>query len=274
KKIVISLPGVPAEMKNLMRTGVLPKLQQKFKLPFIIHKTLITYGIRESEMAIRLAHFEENLPQNIKLAYLPNYRRLRLRLTAKGIDKSKLTSQIREAIHQLERQLDDVVVGYDEDYLLEGEIGRLLNKNNQTLATAERCTGGNIAHLLTMIPGASNYFVGSVVSYSVAIKIKELDVSESLINTYSVVSAEVAEAMALGVKEKFNTDYAIATTGNAGPTTDKTDKSVGDVYIAIASPRGVKSYFFNFGQPREKVIYRSSSKALELLQKEIIKNNE
>ena len=273
-KIVVSLPGVPAEMKNLMLKGVLPKLQQTFQLPYIIHRTLITYGVRESEMAIRLEKFEDKLPDTIKLAYLPNYRRLRLRLTAKGTNKNLLEKQINYAIIELEKLLDDIVVGFDEDYLLEVEIGKLLTDKKQTLATAESCTGGNIAHLLTMIPGASNYFVGSVVSYTAQIKVDELKVSQELIDKYSVVSTEVAEAMALGVQQKFNTDYAIATTGNAGPTTDKTDKSVGDVYIAIASPSGVKSYFFNFGQPREKVIYRSSSKALELLQKEIIKNNE
>jgi len=269
-KIVVSLPGVPAEMKALMQNGVLPKLQQTFKLPFIIHKTLITYGVRESEMAIRLEKFEEALPQEIKLAYLPNYRRLRLRLTAKGTDKKELENKIRREINALELLLEDVVVGHD-GFLLEVEIGTLLTEQKQSLATAESCTGGNIAHLITSIPGASSYFVGSVVSYTAKVKIDELQVSEELIKEYSVVSAEVAEAMALGAQNKFKTDYAIATTGNAGPTTDLTDKSVGDVYIAIATPASVNSYFFNFGQPREKVIHRSSSKALELLQKEIIK---
>ncbi len=273
-KVVVSMPGVPAEMINLMETGVLPKLQHTFQLPYIIHKTIITYGIRESEMAIRLEKFEESLPKFIKLAYLPNYRKLRLRLTAKGNDKSLLEEVLNQSLRALEILLDDIVVGFDEDYLLEVEIGKLLMQNKQTLATAESCTGGNIAHLLTMIPGASNYFVGSVVSYTALIKEQELQVSPALIEKYSVVSAPVAEAMALGVQKKFNTDFAIATTGNAGPTTDQTDKSVGDVFIAIATPTGVKSHFFNFGQPREKVIYRSSSKALELLQKEIVKNNE
>ena len=270
-KIVISLPGVPTEMKTLMEKGVLPKIQKSFKLPFIFHKTLITYGIREAEMAIRLEEFEKQLPKAIKLAYLPNYRRLRLRLTIKGIDKKHIEEQLSKAVTLLIKYLKGVTFGF-ESFLLEKEIGILLNKRNQTLATAESCTGGNIAHLLTTIPGASNYFVGSIVSYNVAIKEKELGVSSKLIEKHTVVSAEVAEAMALGIQRKFNTDYAIATTGNAGPTTDKTDKSVGDVYIAIASPSGVISYFFNLGQPREKVIYRATSMALELLQKEIIRN--
>lgn len=270
-KIFISLPGVPAEMKALMENDVLPKIQQSFELPYILHKTLITYGIREAEMAIRLENFEKQLPEEIKLAYLPNYRRLRLRLTAKGTNRSKLDQRLNDTINLLLTYLDDIIVGF-EDFLLEKEIGVLLTNGNQTLATAESCTGGNIAHLLTSIPGASKYFVGSVVSYTAAIKEQELGVPWDLIAKYSVVSASVAEAMAVGIQKKFKTDYAIATTGNAGPTTDLTDKSVGDVYIAIAKPDGVTSHFFNFGQPREKVIYRATSKALELLQKEIIKN--
>jgi len=269
-KIAISLPGVPTEMKHLMLEGVLPKLRQDFKLPFISHKTIITYGMRESDMAIRLADFEAQLPVHIKLAYLPNYGKLRLRLTAKGNDKTQLENQITNQILLLESYLTDIVIGY-EDFLLEAEIGNLLTQNHQTLSTAESFTGGNIAHMITMIPGASRYFVGSIVSYTAHLKESELGVSADLIADKSVVSAEVAEAMALGIQQRFQTDFAIATTGNAGPTTDKTDKSVGEVYIGIASPKGVQSHYFNFGQPREKVIKRASSKALELLYKEQIR---
>jgi nicotinamide-nucleotide amidase len=271
-KVIVSIPGVPTEMKMMMTNGVLPKLKETFNLPFIIHKTLITYGVREADMAIRLEKFEEQLPDFIKLAYLPNYRRLRLRLTAKGKDKDLLYKYLNEMLSLLMAKLDDVIYGM-EGFFLEKEIGVLLKENNQILATAESCTGGNIAHLITMIPGSSNYFKGGVVSYHVDIKKKELGVSEELISKYSVVSAEVAEAMAVGVKRKYVVDYAIATTGNAGPTIDKTDKSIGDVYIAIATPEGVSSFFYNFGQPREKVIMRASSKALELLYKKIIKNS-
>jgi len=270
-KVVISLPGVPTEMKTLMEKGVLPKIKEKFQLPFIFHKTLITYGVREAEMAIRLENFEEDLPKSIKLAYLPNYRRLRLRLTAKGTNKKELEKNLSKTISSLINYLGNVQYGF-EGYLLEKEVGQLLSKSKQTVATAESFTGGNIAQLISSIPGASNYFIGGIVSYNVAVKINDLNVPKDLINEYSVVSAEVAEAMALGIQQKFKTDYSIATTGNAGPTTDKTDKSVGDVFIAIASPSGVESHFFNLGQPREKVIARATSKALELLQKEIIKN--
>lgn len=270
-KIAISMPGVPTEMKHLMTEGVLPKLQQDFKLPFILHKTIITYGMRESDMAIRLTAFEAQLPEHIKLAYLPNYGKLRLRLTAKGNILNELEYQISNQVLLLESYLSDIVIGY-EDFLLEAEIGKLLVQRHQTLSTAESFTGGNIAHLITMIPGASRYFVGSIVSYTAHLKESELGVSADVIAAKSVVSAEVVEAMALGIQQKFHTDFAIATTGNAGPTTDKTDKSVGEVFIGIASPNGVQSHHFNFGQPREKVIMRASSKALELLYKEMIRS--
>lgn len=269
-KCVVSLPGVPIEMKKLMELEVLPYIRQRFKLSFIMHKTLITYGVREAEMSIKLTHFEKELPKEIKLAYLPNYRRLRLRLSARGEDKENLEKTLEHTVDKLVGYLEGIVFGF-EDFLIEKEVGRLLTEQNKTLATAESFTGGNIAHILTMIPGASKYFKGSVVSYSVQAKRALLGVPQHLIDKHSVVSAEVAEAMALGIKKKFQTDYAIATTGNAGPTTDDTDKSVGDVYLAIAGPEGVQSHYFNFGQPREKVIYRASSRALELLIQEILK---
>ena len=270
--IVISLPGVPTEMKALMSEGILPKLKAQFKLPYIVHKTLITYGLRESEMAVRLADFENQLPSTIKLAYLPNYSRLRLRLTAKGENEQLLIKQIDTQTHKLEALLSDLSTGY-EGFSLEKEIGKILTKRKQTLATAESFTGGSVASMLTSIPGASNYFIGSIISYNVAIKTDELNIPLSLIEEHSVVSAAVAEAMAINIQKKYNTDYAIATTGNAGPTTDKTDKSVGDVFIAIATPVGVESYYFNLGQPREKVIRRGVSKALELLYKSLLKTN-
>jgi nicotinamide-nucleotide amidase len=255
-----------------MSNGVLPKLMLKYKLPYIIHKTLITYGLRESDMSERLKPFERELPEFIKLAYLPNYRRLRLRLTAKGDNKLKLEEEVAQQVTKLMGLLEDITVGF-ENFVLESEIGKLLVKNKQTLATAESFTGGKMASVFTKIPGASQYFKGGIVAYSAELKKQELQVSEALIKQHSVVSAEVAEAMAIGAKIKFNTDYAIATTGNAGPTTDITDRSIGDVYIAIATPIEVYSTFFNLGQPREKVIYRGVSKALEILFKEIQKND-
>lgn len=160
----------------------------------------------------------------------------------------------------------------DGEDSLELLIGKILIKNGQTLSIAESCTGGNISKLVSNIPGASNYFLGGIVAYNVNIKIDELHVSEEIIENHSVVSGKVAEAMALGIQKKYKSDFAIATTGNAGPTTDKTDKSVGVVFIAVATPKGVFSEEFFFGQPREKVIQRASNKALEILYENILKN--
>ena len=271
-KIVVSLPGVPNEMKGLMEQSVLPKLKKRFQLPFILHKTILTYGMGESMVAERIETWEDNLPNYIKLAYLPSYGKLRLRLTAKGDDKQFLEEGIQQEVHKLTALIPDIIVGYDDDETIEAVIGQLLTDKKQTLATAESCTGGNIAKMITSVAGSSNYFVGSVIAYRPSVKIKELDVDKNLIAKYSVISGEVAEAMATGIQQKFGTSYAIATTGNAGPTADITDKTVGTVFIAIATPTTVFSKEFFFGKPREKVIERASNKALELLKKEILKN--
>ena len=271
-KVVISLPGVPNEMKGLMQRSVLPKLKETFQLPFIVHKTILTYGMGESMVAERIEKWEDNLPEFVKLAYLPAYGRLRLRLTAKGVDNDLLKQTVNNEVEKLTKLIPDIIVGFEDSETLEVIIGKLLTSKKQTLATAESCTGGNIAKKITSIAGSSNYFVGSIVAYHASVKINELNVDRELITKYSVVSSQVAEAMATGIQQKFNTGYAIATTGNAGPTADKTDKAVGTVFIAIATPITVFSEEFFFGKPREKVIERASNKALELLRKEILKN--
>lgn len=271
-KLVISLPGVPNEMKGLMKDSVLPKIVNTYHLPFILHKTILTYGMGESMVAERIEVWENNLPKDIKLAYLPAYGRLRLRLSAKGQNKELLEKAINNEVEKLLKIIPDIIVGFDSGETIEVVIGRLLQEKKQTLAIAESCTGGNISKMITSISGSSKYFVGSVVAYQAAIKISELNVNKGIIEQFSVVSSEVAEAMVLGIKQKFKTDYAIATTGNAGPTTDLTDKTVGTVFIAIATPNKVFSQEFFFGKPREKVIERASNKALELLMQEILKN--
>lgn len=270
QKVVISLPGVPNEMKGLMQEEVLPRIRKKYTLPFIIHKTVMTFGMGESMVAEKIEAWEEELPSFIKLAYLPSYGKVRLRLSAKGSDKSILENSLKTEINKLYALIGDIILGLEETDTIEASIGKLLTEKKRTLATAESCTGGNIASRITSVPGASAYFVGSIVSYSAAIKMQELNVDEELIDEYSVVSAEVAEAMALGIKQKFNTDYAIATTGNAGPTTDETDKTVGVIFIAIATPSGVKSEEYFFGKPRQKVIERATSMAFERLRKELL----
>ncbi|SNR38458.1 competence/damage-inducible protein A [Lutibacter flavus] len=271
-QVTISLPGVPNEMKGLMLNSVLPKLTETFHLPYILHKTILTYGMGESMVAERIEDWENNLPNFIKLAYLPGYGKLRLRLSAKGDYKELLEKRINKEVENLMKIIPDIIIGFDDSETIEVAIGALLSDKKQTLAIAESCTGGNISKMITLIPGSSKYFVGSVVAYQAFIKTLELNVSKELIEENTVVSGQVAEAMARGIQKKYNTSYAIATTGNAGPTTDLTDKTVGTVFIAIATPTRIFSKEYFFGKPREKVIERASIKALELLRKEILKN--
>lgn len=271
-KVVVSLPGVPFEMMGLMSQSVLPKLQATYNLPFILHKTIITYGMGESMLAEKIEDWENNLPVFIKLAYLPSFGTVRLRLSAKGTTLEMLETAIALEMEKLTKLIPEIIVGFDENETIEAVIGQLLTEKKLTLAVAESCTGGNIAKIITSVAGASNYFVGGIVAYSKLIKIKELQVDEKTIAENTVVSAQVAEEMAKGIQQKYQTDYAIATTGNAGPTADDTDKTVGTVFIAIATPTTIFSEEFFFGKPREKVIGRASNKALELLRKEILKN--
>lgn len=271
-KVVVSLPGVPFEMKGLMLQSVLPKLQATFNLPFILHKTILTYGMGESMLAEKIEDWEIHLPSFIRLAYLPSFGSVRLRLSAKGTTMEMLSEGISKEMEKLVKLIPDIIGGFEENETIEVAIGKLLTEKKQTLSVAESCTGGNIAKIITSVPGASNYFVGGIIAYSKIIKIKELNVAEKIIAKNTVVSAQTAEAMAKGIQQKYKTDYAIATTGNAGPTTDDTDKTVGTVFIAIATPTIAFSEGFFFGKPREKVIGRASNKALELLRKEILKN--
>lgn len=267
--VYISLPGVPFEMKALMENEVLPRLQQNFKRPFIVHKTVITYGVGESALAETIETWEADLPEFIKLAYLPNLGKVRLRLTARGVDEGVLKSSIEEQVAQLHKIIGEVIVGYEDEDPIEVEIGKMLTKQNLSIATAESCTGGRIANLLATPPGASAYFKGSVVAYASQSKIDVLNISDSLINEHSVVSAEVAQAMAMKAKELFKTDYAIATTGNAGPTKGDSPAEIGTVFIGIATPAKVYVKEYSFGNNREKVIGKTINKALELLREEI-----
>lgn len=269
--VFISLPGVPYEMKTLIIDEVLPKLRIRFKFPYIQHKTFLTYGLGESSLAERIEIFENELPDFIKLAYLPSLGRVRLRLSAKGNDKVLIEKAMQQQIDLLLPQIEDIFAGFEEDLSIEAIIGKYLTEMGKTVATAESCTGGLIAERFTANAGASKYFKGSIVSYTKETKINVLKVSEDIIHKYSVVSAEVAEAMAKNVLELMHTDYAIATTGNAGPTKDETDEGLGIVYIAIATKDMVYSEQFSFGNHRVKVINKAANKAFEMLQKEILK---
>ena len=270
--VFISLPGVPFEMKYLVENEIIPKVVREYKRPYILHKTIMTYGRGESAVAEQIEDWENNLPEFIKLAYLPAPGRVRLRLTARGTDKEFLEKSIEENVMSLTKIIGDIIVGFDDDETLETVVGRLLKQQNKTISTAESCTGGNVAQLLTSVSGASNYFKGSVVPYATETKISVLGLSEELINKYSVVSAEVAKQMAINVKNIMKTDYAIATTGNAGPTKGDSKAELGTVFIALATPNEVIVEEFNFGQPREKVIDRAVNKSMEMLRKEILKN--
>jgi nicotinamide-nucleotide amidase len=270
--VFISLPGVPYEMKYILENAVIPKVISDFKRPFIIHKTILTYGQGESLVAERIEDWENNLPEFIKLAYLPAPGRVRLRLTARGIDKELLQNTIDERVKSLTEILQDIVFGYDDSETIEVIVGQVLAKNQQTLATAESCTGGKLAQLITSVAGASAYFRGSVVTYATDTKISTLGVSPQTIKDHSVVSVQVAKEMALGVQKLMKSDFAIATTGNAGPSKGDANANIGVVCIAIATPNDVFAEEFSFGQPREKVIDRTVNKAFEMVLKEILKN--
>ena len=250
----VSMPGVPFEMKHLMKESVIPKLAAYYKRPHIIHKTIVTYGMGESAIAKRIETWEDELPSNIKLAYLPNLGKVRLRLSAKGSNYDELASAMEAESEKLYPLINDIVFGLEDDESLEEIVAKLLTSKNLTLSTAESFTGGKIAERITSVPGASSYFKGSVVSYATEAKINVLKVPEELVEKYSVVSAEVATAMAKGARELMKTDFAIATTGNAGPTKGDSNAEVGTVFIAI---EGTTSHFvqeFQMGSTRERVV--------------------
>jgi nicotinamide-nucleotide amidase len=272
KTVFISLPGVPYEMKYLIENEVVPGLVEKFERPYIIHKTILTYGQGESLVAERIEDWEDSLPEFIKLAYLPSPGRVRLRLSARGADEGFLKQTIEAETEKLKGLIGDIIVGYDEGETIEVVLGRMLAQKNRTIAVAESCTGGKIAQMLTAVPGSSAYFKGGVVSYSTQSKIMVLGVEKALIEANSVVSAQVAEAMAMRAKIIFGTDYAVATTGNAGPSKGESDAEPGTVFIGFATPDGIYSERLDLGQPREKVIDRAATKALEKIYQEILKN--
>lgn len=270
--VFISLPGVPYEMRYLIDNEVIPYLVNAFERPYIVHKTLMTYGRGESLIAEQIEDWENNLPNFIKLAYLPSPGKVRLRLTARGTNETLLKESILKEIDKLEPLIGDIIVGYDEDETIEVVLARLLTQKQVSLSTAESCTGGKIAQLISAISGASAYFKGGVVAYSNQIKIDVLKVNPEIIQKFSVVSQEVAQEMAINCRSIFNSDYAIATTGNAGPKKGNSDAEIGTVFIAIATPNEVLVEEFNFGQPREKAIDRAVNKTFEWLYKEISKN--
>jgi nicotinamide-nucleotide amidase len=270
--IFVFLPGVPFEMKELIKNSVIPKILNEFNLPYIIHKTILTYGMGESSIAEIIKDWEKSLPSDISFAYLPSLGRVKLRLSTKGNDLQKITNNINLYTRKLIPLIENIFVGYEEGESIEKLIANKLTSNNLTISFAESFTGGKISDTLVSVAGASSFFKGSLVCYSTASKVNNLNVDKDLIDKYSVVSKEVVESMALNVKKMFNSDYSLATTGNAGPTKGDSNKEIGTVYIGIATPEKVFSFEFNFGNSRERVTGKSVNKSLELILKELLKN--
>jgi len=265
----ISLPGVPFEMKTIFKDEVVPFIEKTFQKSFNLHKTIITYGLGESLLAELLEEWEDNLPQNIKLAYLPSAGSVRLRLSIQGDSKEFLEQVIDNQLKMLPQAVIPYVRAY-EDLSLGEIVIRELENREKTISFAESCTGGKLSTMFNEKPGSSSYFKGGIVTYSTQSKIDLLGVNQATIDKYSVVSEKVAIEMAMKAKERFKSDYAIATTGNAGPTKGDSPEEIGTVYIGIATPEKVFAKKYQFGQPREKVINSAVSKGLDLIYNEIL----
>jgi nicotinamide-nucleotide amidase len=272
EKLFISLPGVPNEMKGLMIYEVLPRLQKEFTLPAIVHKTVFTAGQGESFIAERIKEFETSLPPHIKLAYLPSYGMVRLRLTSIGENKTKVEEELLPYFEKLKVLVKDVMIA-DEDEGLEITIGKILKGKGKTMATAESCTGGYIAHLITSVSGSSAYFKGSVVSYANEVKENILNVSAETLNTVGAVSEETVMQMVKGVIEKLNVDFAVATSGIMGPDGGTSEKPVGTVWIAAGNKENVVTQKLFFRFDRERNIEMTAQTALNLLRKFILANS-
>jgi nicotinamide-nucleotide amidase len=268
-KVFVSLPGVPFEMTEMLTESVIPLLRERFILPQIIHYTIITAGIPESQMADRIESWESALPGHICFAYLPSPGILRLRLSAYGTDKKILKGEVEKWVSMLEELISDAIIGYGED-TMETIIADVMRKHNASLAIAESCTGGHISKMITSVAGSSEYFRGSIVAYSNDIKIKTLGVNSEDIIKYGAVSEVVVKQMAEGALEKFQAKYAIATSGIAGPGGGTPEKPVGTVWIAVASKQKTIARIYHLGDNRERNIIRGSVTALALLRSFIL----
>lgn len=265
-KIFVSMPGVPHEMKGMMTDNVIPALQQQFNMPSIISSTLLTAGIGESFLAELIKDFEENLPGEVKLAYLPNYGMVRLRLTGISYDKKHIQTSVGSLFEQLKVLVKEYLVT-DEDEALPVVVGKLLKQAGKTMATAESCTGGYIAHLLTLHSGASQYFKGSVVSYANEVKQDVLHVRQATLQTVGAVSEETVKEMVQGALQLLKTDYAVAVSGIMGPDGGTPEKPVGTVWIAAGYDKNITTQKFNFRFDRHRNIELTANNALNLLRK-------
>jgi nicotinamide-nucleotide amidase len=267
--IYISLPGVPFEMKFIMKEHVIPELKKHFTTQVIIHRNIMTFGTYEAKLAEILTDFEAGLPQEIKLAYLPSYGVIKLRLTATGRDAGILNEKIDEQVNKLFKIIPEFIFSTIEKSI-EEVMGDLLRQKRYTVSTAESCTGGNIARMITSIPGSSDYFTGSVIAYDNKVKVVVLGVNETTIKEFGAVSKEVVVEMAEGARKLFNTDFAVATSGIAGPEGGSLEKPAGTVWIAVASGNKTTAVKEVFGYDRNINIQRFSTAALDALRRQII----
>jgi nicotinamide-nucleotide amidase len=267
--ILISLPGVPYEMKGLMEDEVLPRLRELVQVPYVVHKTIMTQGVPESYLAALLRDWESALPGCVKLAYLPKPGIVRLRLTVTGTCARDAEQILEVIIDKLLNIIPQHVFGYD-DISLEKVLGDLLKERGLTVATAESCTGGNVARLITSVPGSSAYYIGSVIAYQNRVKTEFLNVEEALINNHGAVSKPVVEQMATGVKDHFGTDVAIATSGVAGPDGGTKEKPVGTTWICVVYKERVFAKKYQFGGSRERIIAQASYTAMQLLRQLVL----
>tara|TARA_Y100000589_G_scaffold259988_1_gene249675 strand:- start:1163 stop:2401 length:1239 start_codon:yes stop_codon:yes gene_type:complete len=264
--VFVCMPGVPSEMKYLMENEVLPKIKKRFKLPVIVHQTMMTQGIGESYIAEEIYDIENALPNHIKLAYLPSPGIVKLRLSGRGKEETPLKKEIESYFNKIESRIKKHVFS-KTDVQLQEILSTVLKKKNRTISTAESLTSGALAARVTSVPGASEYFKGGIVAYSNDIKISHLGVGIDQIQLKGAVSKEVVEQMALGAKGLFGTDFAVSTSGIAGPSGGTDEKPVGTVWIGVAGPEGVISERFQMGKGRERVVEKTIFTALSLLLK-------
>lgn len=268
-KAVFSMPGVPREMKYLLEKEFLPYLKRKYPLSPVFHKNIQTVGIRESVLAEKTGDIAESLPEGIQLAYLPSTGRVKIRLSATGMEKEEFEKKSESVVSAFQKKAGKYIYGYGHETLPEA-IGKLLKKHNTTLSAAESCTGGYLSHLITMIPGSSGYFAGGVVSYSNEVKMNQLKVKASTLKEYGAVSRETVREMAKGCLNKFSTTYAVSVSGVAGPSGGTEEKPVGTVWIAAGSQVKIITRKFRFFRDREKNIHISGLMGLDLLRRLIL----
>lgn len=269
--VYVSMPGVPYEMEGMMNDIILPKLKEKFTGGVIYHKIVKTVGIGESALAEKITDWEDHLPKSIKLAYLPTFGQVKLRLTALGDDKSHLEKEVGKEVEKLIPQIASYVYGYDNDEL-EKVVGDILLKNNKSIAFAESCTGGYISHLMTKVPGSSQYYKGSIVSYDYDVKVNSLDVDRKVMEEKGAVSEEVVLQMARSVRSKLGADVGISVSGIAGPGGGTEEKPVGTVWIGYSDEQKTVAKKFNFSKDRNVNIKLSALCALNMFRINFLRN--